>query len=521
MSSSRTEYDVVILGGGITGAAAARDAALRGLSVLLLEKGDFASGTSSKSSKLIHGGQRYLESFDFRLVRESCLERNALSQMAPHLVRPLPFLFPVVRGRSPSRAALAAGLALYRLLGAGAHPGRQEFLSRGEEALLLEAPDLAPGGMTGAYRYFDAQADDCLLTLAFLRDARAAGAELRSYTEVAQITRGAKGEAIGVEARDVLRDRQVSAGARTVVCALGPWSNALSALLGEALAPSVRPSRGSHFFLPPGRLPLSAAVVLLDRDGRRCYAIPWRGGALLGTTDEIDGTPPDAVAPTALDREIVLGAVNSSFPSRAIGPGDVAGGFAGLRPLASFDGKTPAADASREESIFSPVPRVIASVGGKLTTARRTAIRVIDRVEELLRKDFGRSPAGPARRLTPLPGGDIENSERLRERIRKRAFEAAGLSPEHADRILEREGSAAESAIARIESNRELARPISDSMPYTVADIVWGVEEAFATRPDDLLARRTRLSWESPAEAEALRGLCEEALAGRFRDGRA
>jgi glycerol-3-phosphate dehydrogenase len=518
MSSSPNNFDVVILGGGITGAAAARDAARRGLSVLLLEKGDFASGTSSKSSKLIHGGQRYLESFDFRLVRDSCLERNALSQIAPHLVRPLPFLFPVVRGRSPSRAALAAGLALYRLLGTGARPGRQEFLSRGDEALLREAPDLAPGGWTGAYRYFDAQADDCLLTLAFLRDARAAGAELRSYTEAARITRGAKGEATGVEARDVLRDRPFSAAARVVVCALGPWSNALSALLGESLAPSVRPSRGAHFFLPPGRLPLAAAVVLLDRGGRRCYAIPWRGGALLGTTDELDPTPPDGVAPTARDREIVLGAVNAAFPSRAIGPSDIAGGFAGLRPLAAFDGK-PAAGASRDESIFSPVPRVIASVGGKLTTARRTAIRLIDRVEGVLRKDFGRRPAGPARRLAPLPGGDIEDFARLRERIRKRAFEAARLSPEHADRILEREGSAAESAIARIASNRDLARPISGSMPYTVADLVWGAEQAFAARPDDLLARRTRLSWESPGEAEALRGLCEEVLAGRFRGG--
>ena len=353
VGDTQTEYDVVILGGGITGAAAARDAARRGLSVLLLEKGDFASGTSSKSSKLIHGGQRYLESFDFRLVRESCLERDALSQMAPHLVRPLPFLFPVVRGRAPSRAALSAGLALYRLLGAGARPGRREFLSRGDEALLREAPGLAPGGWTGAYRYFDAQADDCLLTLAFLRDARDAGAGLRSYTEVARVTRGAKGETIGVEARDVLRDRPVFANARTVVCALGPWSNALSALLGEPLAPSVRPSRGAHFFLPPGRLPLSAAAVLLDRGGRRCYAIPWRGGTLLGTTDEIDATPPDEVAPTALDREILLGAVNASFPSRAIGPDDVAGGFAGLRPLAAFGGQKPS-EASREESIFLP-----------------------------------------------------------------------------------------------------------------------------------------------------------------------
>jgi glycerol-3-phosphate dehydrogenase len=511
MPFSRPDYDLVVLGGGITGAAAARDAARRGLSVLLLEKGDFASGTSSKSSKLIHGGQRYLESFEFRLVRESCLERAALSQMAPHLVRPLPFLFPVGGRGAPSRALLSVGLSLYRLLGAGTNPGPMEYLDDRR-----------------AYRYFDAQADDCLLTLAFLRDARAAGAELHSYTQVARISRGAKGEAIGVEARDLLRESTDSARARVVLCALGPWSNALSELLGESIASCVRPSRGAHFFVPPGRLPLSEAVVLLDREGRRCYAVPWRGGTLVGTTDEDDATPPDAVAPTDRDRETLLGALTSYFPSRAIEPRDFAGGFAGLRPLADTS-HTPtpaaktfaglAADASRDELIFSPVPRVIASVGGKLTTARKTALRLIDRVERVLRNDFGRRPSGRARELTPLPGGEIENYGDFRSRIRSLAFSAAKLSPQQADRILEREGAAAERAIARMEANPDLARSISQSMPYTVSDLVWGAEEAFARRADDLLSRRLRLSWESPAEAESARGLCEEVLAGRFQRG--
>ena len=521
MPFSRSEYDLVILGGGITGAAAARDAARRGLAVLLLEKGDFASGTSSKSSKLIHGGQRYLESLDLGLVRESCLERFALSAMAPHLVRPLPFLFPAGVKGAPPRALLAAGLAFYRMLGAGARPGRNEWLSAGDAELARQAPGLAPEGWTGAYRYFDAQADDCLLTLAFLRDARRAGAELRPYTQASRIARGRRGEAAGVEARDLRGEEALSARARVVLCAMGPWSNALSSLLGEEIPHSVRPSRGSHFFLPPGRLPLSAAAVLLDRGGRRCYAIPWRGGVLLGTTDEADDSPPEGAAPTDGDRDELLAAANAYFPSAEIGPRDIAGGFAGLRPLAIFDEKTPAADASRDERIFSPAPRVIASVGGKLTTARRTAARLIDRVERELAKGFGRRPSGRIPGLPPLPGGEIEDREELRARVRKRAFEVAKLSPEHADRILEREGSSAERALARLEGDRDLARPLSQTMPYTVADLVWGAEEAFAVFPEDLLARRTRLSWESPAEAEAQRGLCEEVLAGRFGASRA
>ncbi len=517
MPFSRPEYDLAILGGGITGAAAARDAARRGLSVLLMEKGDFASGTSSKSSKLIHGGQRYLESFDFRLVRESCIEREALARMAPHLVRPLPFLFPLGERGAPPRFWTAIGLTLYRVLAAGAHPGGKKFLPAGDSSLAREAPGLAPEGWTGAYRYFDAQADDCLLTLAFLRDARNAGADLHSYVEATKITRGPGGEAAGIEARDVLADQTRSARARVVLCALGPWSNALSTLVGEPVARCVRPSRGAHFFLPAGRLPVSSAVVLLDGERRRCYAIPWRGGTLLGTTDEDDETQPESVAPTNRDREILLGAVRAFFPSATLRPGELGAGFAGLRPLALVDEKTSPADASRDERIFSPIPRLIVGTGGKLTTARRTAMRLIDRVEDVLRRDFDRRPSGRPRGLALLPGGGIENFDGFRKEIRASAFAAAKLSPEQADRILEREGSGAEQAISRLRTNPDFARPISRSLPYTVADLAWGVEEAFARRPEDLLSRRTRLSWESPAEAEAARGLCEEVLAGRFR----
>jgi glycerol-3-phosphate dehydrogenase len=262
---------------------------------------------------------------------------------------------------------------------------------------------------------------------------------------------------------------------------------------------------------------VSDAVVLLDADRRRCYAIPWHGGTLVGTTDEDDATSPDDVSPTAGDRDVLLGALRKFFPSSEIKPADFGSGFAGLRPLAAAESEGPPSDASRDERIFSPVPRVIVATGGKLTTARHTAIRLIDRVEEVFRREFDRKPAGrPV--LAPLPGGGIANFEAFRAAIRKSAFDAAKLSPEQADRILEREGSAAERAIGRLRAHPDLARPLSQFLPYTVSDLVWGVEEAFARRPEDLLSRRTRLSWESPAEALAIRGWCEEALAGRFRE---
>lgn len=521
MPSSETDpglLDLLILGGGVTGAALAREASLAGLAVALVEKGDFASGTSSKSSKLIHGGQRYLESYELGLVRESCLERAVLSRMAPHLVRPLPFLFPVGEAGAPARPLLSLGLLLYEALAAGRNLGPKSYRRRGDAELAAEAPGLGPPGWTGAYRYFDAQADDCLLTLAFLRDAAARGAALHSYTEALRLLRGGAGSVTGAFCRTAA-GRELTISARVTVAALGPWSNVLSRLAGQDFPAFVRPTRGSHFFLPPGRLPLKAAAVLLDTRGRRCYAIPWRGGVLVGTTDEDDASSPDAVAPPAGDRAELLGALRRFFPASAIEERDFAGGFAGLRPIVAAEAGVAPEDASREERITEPLPRLIVSVGGKLTTSRRTARRVLARVlRDLGRRLPGGWRGGAREAIFPLPGGHLPDFAGFRTQVRHRAQESLALSPECADRILEREGSRSLEAIGRMERDRELARPISETMPYTVSDLVWGIEEGFATTADDLLSRRTRLSWECPADAENARERAEELVKKRRRN---
>jgi glycerol-3-phosphate dehydrogenase len=512
MPSSAVEFDLLILGGGITGAAVAREAALRGFLVALVEKGDFVSGTSSKSSKLIHGGQRYLESLEFRLVRESCRERGILLRLAPHLIRPLPFLFSVGERGAPSRPLLAAGLTLYRALSAGERTGPTTYRAKGDRLIDSEAPGLDPKGWRGAYRYYDAQADDCLLTLAFLRDAASRGARLHSYTRASKIIRGGGGRVAGalVEAENG-QTRQVLS--RATVGALGPWTNQLSALLDHDVAPLIRPSRGSHFFLPPGKLPVSAAVVMLDSENRRCYAIPWRGGTLLGTTDEDDARPPEEIFPTESDRRILFDAVRRFFPSSAIEIEDLSDGFAGLRPLALTGPPRASKDVSRDERIFEALPGLVVAFGGKLTTARAMGARILNRVEKILRRDFNLTrPASGESAAAPLPGGDIDDLETFRASIRERAFRRLKLSPTRADRILEREGSNAVLALAEMEAEPHLARPISEALPYTVSDLVWGVREAFAKTSDDLLTRRTALSWESPAEAENARGLAEELL---------
>ncbi len=510
--SSSTLLDLAVIGGGITGAAVAREGVRRGFSVVLVEKGDFASGTSSKSSKLIHGGQRYLEAFRIGLVRESCRERAILARIAPHLVRPLPFLFPVGERGAPAKAALAIGLALYRALAGRSSAGPARFLGIDDAGLAAEAPGLDPAGWCGAFRYLDAQADDVLLTLAFLRDAASRGANLRSYTAVRKIARGKGGAAAGLETRDLRTGEAIEIHARVVIAALGPWSNGISALVQEELSPLVRPSRGSHFFLPPGVLPVSAAVVLLDSGARRCYATPWHGGTLVGTTDADDSVSPDAVVPTAKDREDLLGAVRRFFPGAGVTGESFAGGFAGLRPLVAGSSGDSPASASREERISEPVPRLLVSVGGKLTTARRTAERVLDRAQRILARDFGRAPR---RRMpeVPLPGGAIADAERLRSDVRRETFARLRLSEAHADRIFEREGADALAAIDRMANEPELARAISESLPYTVSDLVWGVESGLATTAEDLLSRRVRLAWESPAEAAGLSGLAEDVIA--------
>jgi glycerol-3-phosphate dehydrogenase len=442
-------------------------------------------------------------------VRESCVERARLARLAPHLVRPLPFLFPLGGPGSPPRAWLAAGLLLYRWLASGTEPGPTTFEAPASELLAREGPGLHPEGFRGAYRYFDAQADDCLLTMAFLRAAAARGARLLSYTAVDSVAREDRnGAVLTVRARD-RRGEPLALRARSVVAALGPWANALGSLLEMDLPRLVRPTRGSHFFLPRGRLPLAAATVLLDERNRRCYAIPWRGGTLLGSTDVDDDGSADEVAPTNTEMSELLGAANRAFPGAHLTPEDVSGGFAGLRPLAVSDSARPE-DAPREERILEPVPGVVAAVGGKLTTARRTAERVIDRAERHLARSSRRRPRPP--RDEPLPGGAIADIDELRSRVAREAFERLRLSPAQADRVLEREGDEAMAALARMEREPELAVPISEALPYTVSDLVWGIERGLATTADDLLSRRTGLAWESPREAENARGRCEDLL---------
>ena len=362
-------YDLLVIGGGIQGAAVARDAALRGLSVLLLERGDLASGTSSRSSKLIHGGIRYLETGQFRLVREALRERALLLALAPEFVRPLPFLIPHYRGEGRSRLAVSAGLSLYAAM-AGRHPLAEHRAVGPGEALALE-PSLRPEGLLGASLYWDAQMDDALLCVAVAVSADRAGAAVRTYTEVVGLE-GAPGSLWRARFRDVDTGEEGEAEARCIVNAAGPWVEEIRALVSSRRRAGLRRTRGAHVVVR-GLTRERALLLSARRDGRVFFVLPWGAYSLVGTTDADDDTPPGRIAPSAEDIGYLLEEAARAVPG--IGPGArPLRVFAGLRSLAQGSAILPWAN-SREHRILAE-GTALTLIGGKYTTHRSLAERV-------------------------------------------------------------------------------------------------------------------------------------------------
>ena len=372
---SGTTFDLLIVGGGIVGAGIAWDASLRGLSCALIEQGEFASGTSSKTTKLIHGGLRYLEQLDFGLVRESLKERQTLFRIAPQLVRPLPFLIPV-RGRNPRPWLLVRlGIALYDWL-AGPPPEQRHRFLRGNEAEKAE-PALKGGEVERAAVYTDGQMDDAGLVLAVLEAAERSGVVLANHVRVVG-WRMEQGRVQGAEVEDAQGNGRFSIRARQVVNATGPWADQLRRLADPVAAAIVRPSKGIHLVYPS--LGLRHALVLSsERDGRIFFLIPWKGQTLIGTTDtDYEGDPGRAEA-TPEEIDYLIQGTNRCLPSLRIQRERVISTFAGVRPLVAREGKDPWA-ISRRHLIHEDPNGLISVVGGKFTTFRKIAEEVVDRL---------------------------------------------------------------------------------------------------------------------------------------------
>jgi len=494
-------YDLVIIGGGITGAGIARDAALRGMKVALFEKNDYASGTSSKSSKLIHGGLRYLEHGEIGLVFESVSERRVQTRVAPHLVRPQPFLVPIYKDSKPGLELMNLGLWIYDSLALFRAP-RMHRTFRGAKAAELE-PQIRTDGLKGIIEYYDCATDDARLVLENVLDARALGAECRNYSQVVRLERAggaADGRIEAVIARDVFTGADERFPCRAVVLAAGAWTDEMikrfEVPLGREL---LRRTKGVHLVFPQDRLPVSRAITLISPvDGRVMFVIPWRGRTVVGTTDtDFEGTADEVWADRA-DAEYLCKSVNEYFPTARLTPGDVIATWAGLRPLIRPEESVDESEVSREHEIFMRDDGLLIIAGGKLTTYRRMAKEAVRKAVKWLKANaegFGNGLDKAGTKERPLPGAQGLDDPTLDAvaKIGQRMIEEHGLDGDTAAHLCGVYGVRATIIADAIVADRRLGDRINADCPYVWAEIDFAVEHDLARTIDDVMSRRVPL----------------------------
>jgi glycerol-3-phosphate dehydrogenase len=492
---ARAPLDLLVIGGGINGAGIAREATLRGLRVGLVDKGDFANGTSSRSSRLIHGGFRYLELGDLRLVFAACQERDLLRRrLAPHLVRPVPFLFPVYQGDRRGLAAVTVGLWLYDLLAAFRNIKRHKRLSR-RAALELE-PELRAEGLQGAGYYYDCWTDDARLTLETLLSAWSEGALVCNYVVVSGFHHR-DGRIDRVTLRDVVRDELLEVQARVVVNAAGPWVDTVRTLDDPNARPVVRRTKGVHAVVPRDRVRNRGAVVVRSpSDGRVMFVIPWGDQTLVGTTDtDYDGSP-DIVRPERADIDYLLDAVNHCFPSARLAVDDVVSAYAGLRPLVALGTRANSDEpsmASREEAIIVSPSGLVSLAGGKLTTYRRVAVSVVERVISELRRREGDRRRFPRSRsdAKPLLGAKVAGST---------AQSAVLLAAADQEHLTGRYGSRIAHLMRLLDEEQTLREPLAPPAADLRGEVRIAAKEEMAVRVEDVLRRRLHVALKNPSQ---------------------
>lgn len=487
-------FDVLVVGAGITGAGVALDAASRGLRTAMVERRDFAYGTSSRSSKLVHGGIRYLQQGDLRLVYHGLSERQRLLKNAPHLVRPLGFLLPIYKkgGLVPRILSRLFGVVLwfYDHAGGSGIVGRHRRLTRDEA--VAHMPTLDGDRVHSAYMYFDGQADDARLTLTLARTAADHGAVVANYAPVTAIRKDASGRVVGATVDT--GDGTIDITARVVVNAAGVWVDDVESLDDSAGEPTMRPARGVHIVVPASVVRNDVAVIL-PAPGQlgSVFAVPWGDFTYIGTTDtDYTGSLDDPWC-TADDLTYLTGNINASMTSR-VSPDDVVGGWVGMRPLVAGEaGKT--ADLSRRHRVTRSASGVVTVAGGKLTTYRLMAQDTVDEVLKVL----GRK----ARCVT--------KALRLRGAAGHEQVDEGGLGPSVRDHLVNRYGADARVVIAMAAADADLARPLVPGLPYLRAEAVYAAEHEMARNLDDVLSHRTRsrlLARDASAEAaESVAGL--------------
>jgi glycerol-3-phosphate dehydrogenase len=487
------QFDVVVIGGGITGAGVALDAASRGFSVAVLERRDWAVGTSSRSSKMVHGGLRYLQNFDLGLVREALLERQLMVQLAPHLVYPTPFLVPALGDERRSRR-IGIGLNMYDVMATTrVGRGRREAADRreeddywapdrhrtidGEEVAEL-IPALAPRDPQSAYLFYDCQTDDVRLVLTILGEAERFGAVMLNGAEVTEVIER-NGRAGGVAFVEAESGERFEVEAANVVNATGVWADRVrpGELTAEEEIPRIAPSRGTHVILDEAQLPMGdAACIVPAGEGRTIFSLPWYGCTLVGTTDNDYDGDIDRVRPAEDDIAYLLGAINEFFDT-ALGEGDIVGAYAGVRPLISTGDPKKSVDISRRAELYETSSGMLTITGGKLTTWRRMAKLTVDRLVE---REGREAPC----RTDDIPLGMPAQPEDL---------DADGVPQKALDQLAFRYGHAARRVLDVAAGNDGLGKPIVEGRPDLLAEAVIAARFEQARSVADLLLRRTRL----------------------------
>ncbi|MDX9723468.1 MAG: glycerol-3-phosphate dehydrogenase [Myxococcota bacterium] len=513
-------FDVLIIGGGINGAGIARDAARRGLSVALLEMQDFASGTSSRSSKLIHGGLRYLEQFELSLVFESVSERHILLHLAPHLVNPLEFLLPVYRGSKHGLLSISAGMWLYEGLSLFRTPALHRRLKTKE--LATQEPALRRTGLTGAQVYHDCATDDARLTLETLLDAVDQGAVALNWAKVIDLGHDDKGRVERATVQDQLSKRQAEVGARVVINAAGPWVDDVLALSPQAgPAKLLRCTKGVHFVTAWSAIPVHHALVASHpADGRVFFIIPWGEQSYVGTTDTDFEGDPAKVAADADDIAYLLAGVRHFLPELELRPEQISSTWAGLRPLIAPPMETSKqvkeSDVSREHKIVIGQDGLLSVAGGKLTTYRRMAKEVVDKAVDLLRlSSHDVSELRDARTdQVPLPGGrfwPVDDVSGIAVVAHERA--KGHLDERGALHLASVYGTMSNALAALIAETPELGQRLQDTRPELMVQVDWAVRRELATTLCDFMIRRSQLFFRAPDQGEACASLVAQRMA--------
>jgi len=479
------DFDILVVGGGINGVGIALDAASRGLSVALIEKDDFASGTSSKSSKLIHGGLRYLEQYDFGLVREALNERELMvTSLAPHLVKPVPFLYPL-QEKFKERTYVGAGMTLYDAL-RGFKRALPWHKHLSQKRIREIAPSLRLDVVTGGYQYFDAKVDDARHTMMIARTAAKYGAQIATRTVCTSVTKEGK-RVTGVKARDLVTNEEFAIKSRVTIMAAGVWTDDLYRSFEIKPGYSVRMSKGAHIVVPGSAIKAETGVII-KTDVSVLFIIPWGDKWIVGTTDTDYQADPNSPMATREDVTYIINQANRVLEPK-LDRSQVIGVFAGLRPLVSTDPDSPTTELSREHVVDHPVPGFVTIAGGKYTTYRVMAEDAVDSAVVDLKRIV------PDSCTETLPVIGAEGYEVLRNKANEFATRM-GMKVESINHLIDRYGSLFEEVLEISTGDRSLLNPIIPGLPYLKAEIIYSATHEGALSVSDVLSRRTRISFE-------------------------